>query len=269
MNTTESPAGRPAAIMRFASAAVSGLRACGRQAADMLIPAVCVSCGTPLASHDVLCSACWQDVDFIRPPLCDRLGIPLPFDTGGPAISAKALADPPPYERARAIARYSGVMRELIHGLKYGDQHHAIRLLARWLGMAGREILDDTDLLVPTPLSRLKLWRRRFNQSALITRALARQTGVTQNALVLERHRHTASQVGLTLDQRQRNVQGAFAVPPSHLALVRGRSITLVDDVITTGATVAAATRALKKAGARRVDVLALALVTGDTPTSA
>lgn len=248
---------------------IGAIIACGRQAADMLIPAVCVACNTPLAAHDTLCPACWQDVDFIRPPLCDRLGIPLPFDTGGAMVSAKALAEPPPYGRARAIARYSGVMRELIHGLKYGDQHHAVRLFARWLASAGAEILVETDLIVPVPLSRRKLWMRRFNQSALVARALSVETGITQNTLLLERVRHTASQVGLTLDQRQRNVQGAFAVPLTQVSRVRGRAVTLVDDVITTGATVGAATRALKAAGARRVDVLALAMVTGDTVTNA
>lgn len=254
---------------RLLGIASRGVGIFGRMTADVLVPPVCVACSTPLAGHDTLCTACWQDVDFIRPPLCDRLGIPLPYDTGGPALSAKALADPPPYDRARAVARYSGVMRQLIHGMKYSDQHHAVRLLSRWLTSAGADILASTDLLVPVPLSRRKLWLRRFNQSALIARAVSLETGVAQNPLVLLRTRHTASQVGLTLDQRQRNVQGAFAVDPAHAGLVRGRAITLIDDVITTGATVGAATRALKRVGASRVDVLALALVTGDIPGEA
>lgn len=240
--------------------------ASGRRFADLLIPPLCSDCRTPVGEHGSLCAACWATIDFIRPPLCDRLGLPMPFDTGGVMISAAAEARPPDYDRARAVASYSGAMKELIHGLKYLDSHHAVALLARLLAGACRDLGRDADVIVPIPLDRWRLWSRRFNQSALIAQALATEFGIASDPHLLRRIRQTRSQVGLTLRERQINVKGAFAISPGHLAQLPGRRVLLVDDVITTGSTVSAAARALKRAGAARVDVAALALVT-DTAT--
>lgn len=233
--------------------------------ADLIVPPTCIYCRKPLSVHDALCAHCWRSIKFIRPPLCDRLGIPLPFDIGGRAVSAQAEADPPDYDRARAVAHFDGVLRDLIHGFKYGDSHIARRLLGRWLAEAGAELLRDADLIVPVPLDRWRLLKRRFNQAAILSRELNRLTGVAWDPLVLQRTKRTASQVGLTHDQRRRNVQGAFAIDAEQAAALQGRAIVLIDDVITTGATVAACARALRRAGAARVDVLALALVTSDS----
>lgn len=240
-------------------AVVSGL---ARALADVVSPAVCVACRTPIGSHDALCASCWRQIDFIRPPLCDRLGIPLPFDAGEKAVSAAAIARPPAYDRARAVARHAGVMRDLVHDLKYGDSHHGLRLFGRWLRLCAAELLVDADLIVPVPLARWRLWSRRFNQSALLAAALARECGLPHQPLVLQRTRATRSQVGLSFDQRRRNVQGAFAVDPRLVHLVYQRNVLLVDDVITTGATVEAIARVLRRAGAKRIDVVALARVT-------
>lgn len=229
--------------------------------ADFILPPLCLVCRSPVRAHDGICPACWSHIDFIEPPRCDRLGIPLPFPSRETIVSAAALADPPVYDRARAAARYDGTMRELIHGLKYGDRHEAVRLFCRWLVHAGEDVLDDATLIVPVPLARTRLWSRRFNQSALLASALGRARNIPHNPFVLERTRRTASQVGLSADQRKRNVAGAFRVPDGQRQTVAGRNVLLVDDVITTGATANACARALKRAGAARVDVLALARV--------
>ncbi len=236
-----------------------------RGAADLVMPPVCLYCRKPLAEHDCLCGKCWREVSFIRPPLCDRLGIPLPFDIGSPSISAGAAANPPDYDRARAVAHFDGVLRDLVHKLKYADDHIARRLFGRWLLEAGAELLKDADLIVPVPLNRWRLLKRRFNQAAVLSRELHRLTGLAWDPMILTRTRQTISQVGLTHDQRRRNVQGAFAVAAGRGATIDGRSVLLIDDVITTGATIGACARALKSAGAARVDVLALALVTPDS----
>jgi ComF family protein len=228
---------------------------------DLVVPPLCVACKAPLADHDALCAECWQAISFIRAPVCDRLGIPLPYDTGPGALSAAAIARPPAYDRARAVAHHDGVMRRLVHGLKYADRHDGVRLLGRWLASAGAELLPHADVLVPVPLHPWRLWQRRFNQSALLAQALARQTGHPVTANVLIRVRRTASQVGLSPDQRRRNVEGAFRIRATPHRTVDGRSVVLVDDVRTTGATVEACARALRRAGARRVDVLTLSLV--------
>ncbi len=241
--------------------AAAPLVSVARSVADLLVPPICVGCREPLARHGTLCAACWSGIDFIRPPLCERLGLPFPFDAGANPVSSRALATPPVYGRARAVARHTGVMRDLVHHLKYNDQHHGLRLFARLMRSAGQELLADAELLIPVPLARVRLWRRGFNQAALIAHALSRLTAIPCDPLLVRRTRSTKAQVGLPLEERRRNVAGAFAISPAKVGRVRGRRIVLIDDVITTGSTVEAVTRVLLKAGAQRVDVLALTLV--------
>lgn len=228
---------------------------------DLVLPPLCLGCRRPLAEHGRLCSACWLRISFITRPRCDITGLPLPFDSGGRQISPRALAEPHEFDRARAVARFDDVMRHLIHGLKYGDRREGLALFGRWLALAGAELLADADLIVPVPLYRTRLWQRRFNQSALLAFELSRLTGVPADALTLRRRRATRSQVGLSEDQRRRNVAGAFMVPEPKTQLVQDRNILIIDDVLTTGATLDACARVLKRAGARRVDVLVLARV--------
>ena len=231
---------------------------------DTVMPPRCFVCHKTLEMRDALCGACWSGIQFIREPLCDRLGIPLPFGVGEVMVSAAALAHPPAYDRARAVAHFSGTMRIMVHQLKYADRHEGRVLLGRWLQAAGRDLLVGVDLIVPVPLSRGRLLWRRFNQAALLGQQLARTTGLPFAPTALMRRRATRPQVGLTHDQRRRNVSGAFEVRRSGQALVRGRAVLLIDDVITTGATVEACAQALRRAGASRVDVLALGLVTNE-----
>jgi ComF family protein len=230
--------------------------------ADLVIPPLCLSCHTPLTSHDALCPGCWAQIDFISQPLCDRLGMPMPFDTGGVMVSAAAVADPPEYDRARAVARFDGVMRTLVHDLKFRDRHDARRLFGRWLVQAGAELLAGADVVVPVPLTRWRLLSRRFNQAAILTQEVSRLTGVRAEPLALLRTRRTLPQVGLTRAQRRKNVAGAFAVAGDLKPKIVGAHVVVIDDVITTGATARACARALKHAGAGGVDVLALTMVT-------
>lgn len=254
-------AGMPDGTARGWRAASAQLARPLSRIADLLLPPVCLSCRSLTADHGGLCARCWARVDFIEPPVCDRLGIPLPYALGEPIVSAAALADPPKYDRARAVARYGDVMRDLIQGLKYRDRHEGTKLFGRWLVHAGRALLADADMLVPVPLYRLRLWSRRFNQAALLASRVSEITGIPCEPFVLQRTRRTASQVGLTPEQRRRNVAGAFAVLRDKHRQVQGKTLVLVDDVITTGATADASARALRRAGAARVDVLALARV--------
>lgn len=260
------PTGEAELSLEGAAASAAGEPAGARLArpllgrlADLLLPPVCISCRARIGSHGLLCGACFAKIDFISPPICARLGIPLPYDTGEPALSAAAIASPPVYDRARAAARYSDTMRELIHGFKYRDRHEGLPLFAKWLRHAGAELLADADLIVPVPLYPVRLWWRRFNQSAMLATALGRLTGISVDCFALKRVRRTSSQVGLSADQRRRNVAGAFRVDQARIDRVRGNKVVVVDDVITTGATAEACAPALRRAKAARVDVLALA----------
>src|SRR5262245_6556687 len=221
------PSQRGRAVQAAAAVLRTALSAC----ADLIVPPCCLVCRARVGAHHLLCAACWRDVRFIRPPLCDVLGIPLPFDTGERTVSAAAAAHPPAYDRARGVAHYSGAMRILVHQLKYADRHDARTLLGRWLAETGRELLAEADIIVPVPLSRLRLLQRQFNQAAVLAGELSRQTGIPADPLLLTRVRSTRSQVGMTRDQRRRNVAGAFSVPARRRPGVRGRSVLLIDDV--------------------------------------
>ncbi len=249
-------------MLHWGKDAAAALRSVAAVVADLVVPPLCLACHRPVSSHDAICARCWSDIDFIRAPLCDRLGIPLPFDIGGTMISAAAAADPPDYERARAVARFDGVMRELVHDFKFRDRHDARRLFGRWLAEAGAALLADADIVVPVPLSRARLATRRFNQAAMLAQEVARLTRRRYEPLALQRIKRTQSQVGLSRQQRRDNVAGAFAVAEAAKPDLAGAKVVLLDDVITTGATARACARVLKRAGAARVDVLALAMVT-------
>lgn len=232
-----------------------------RAAADFLMPPQCLRCGAPTADGAGLCASCWGKFTFITEPCCDRRGIPFAYDPGPGILSAAAIADPPEWDRARAAVRFDEHSKPLVHDLKYHDRHQVAPLIARLMAQAGRPLFAGAELLLPVPLYRWRLWRRRFNQSALLARRLAGLTGLPYRPDLLERIRPTAAQVGLGYKERMRNVKGAFAVPEGRRHHIEGRPVLLVDDVITTGSTANACARALKKAGAVRVDVLAFALV--------
>lgn len=239
------------------------LRSCGRAAVDLVFPPACLSCRAATAAPDSLCAACWAKIRFIERPFCERLGAPFAVDLGAEGLlSPEAVADPPVYARARAVARFEdGPVRELTHRLKYGDRLELAKPMGAWMARAGAELLADADLLAPVPLHKRRLIFRRFNQANALAQAVSMASGVPVNPFVLARIKPTASQVGLSRTQRAINLQGAFRVPDDLAPLIAGRAVILVDDVLTSGATVNAASRALLRGGAKRVDVLVFARV--------
>jgi ComF family protein len=232
-----------------------------RLAVDVVLPPTCLACRHPIGGAGGLCPACWGKAGFIERPFCERLGTPFPHDLGGALLSPAAIANPPAYERARAALRYGDVGRELVHLLKYGDRLDLVRPLGRWMARAGAELLHDADALVPVPLHWMRLWQRRFNQSAALARAISETARLPVRDHILTRVRATPPQVGLARPERARNMEGAFAVPRPARAEVKGQKLVLVDDVLTSGATVDACAKALRRAGAERVDVLVLTRV--------
>ena len=238
-----------------------------RAVLDLALPPLCAACREPVEGKG-LCAACWSKLSFITRPYCERLGIPFAYDPGPGILSMEAIADPPAYNRARAAVRFDDVSRALVHNLKYGDRLDLAPMMGRWMSHAGRELLAEADALVPVPLHWRRLWARRFNQSAMLATRISAESGVPVATFALKRVRATAQQVGLTRTQRSANVQGAFRVPDEGKAAVAGRKLVVIDDVLTSGATVEGCARALLRAGAANVDVLVFARVADPTRTS-
>lgn len=228
---------------------------------DLVVPSHCVACGAGVGEPASLCVACWSGLAQLDDPVCDALGTPLAYDQGEGALSAAALSDPPAWDRARAAVIFDEGAAKIVHALKYRDHPEAGLLMARLMARAGRRLLTEADVILPVPLHRLRLWQRRFNQSALLARTVSRLSAKPWRHDVLLRARATRAQVGLDHEQRRSNVKAAFRVAPDKAALVAGRTVLLVDDVRTTGATAEASALALKAAGARRVFLLTFALV--------
>jgi ComF family protein len=240
----------------------SGLSRAGRGVLDFLYPPLCIACRGQVAQPGALCAACWQKIAFLDGPGCACCGMPFDLDPGPDTVCAACLADPPDFDSARAVMRYDEESRGPILALKHADRLDLVPGFARWLDRAGRALLDDSDFIVPVPLHPGRLWLRRYNQAAELSRALALLAQRPVLADGLRRVRATRSQGEMpSASARKRNMQGAFAVPDAARAQIGGRAALLIDDVLTTGATANACARVLKRAGAAKVHVLALARV--------
>ena len=244
----------------FAQAGVAGARMF-RAAIDGIYPPSCTGCGRQTAEPGALCGVCWNSIKFISKPYCAIYGTPFSTELGEGMISARAIADPPLYARSRAAVAYQGLAMRSVHGLKFQDRQDNAGWMAQWMARAAPDLIEDADVIVPVPLHWRRMVTRRFNQSALLAQKLALGSKVEFAPLALKRIKSTITQRGLTAKERDANVKRAFIVPESQTIRVQGRRVLLIDDVITTGSTVTAATKALLKAGARGVDVLAFSMV--------
>jgi ComF family protein len=237
-------------------------RRLGRLLLDSLLPPRCLACGVEVGEPASLCGACWEAVQFIAPPLCESCG--LPFETAPPAGVARCgdcLRRAPPFRRARAVFRYDEASREMILRYKHADRTDATPAFAAWMARSGMELLREAEVIAPVPLHRRRLFARRYNQAALLADALAKRSGAVYWPDLLCRKRNTPSQGRLSPAGRRRNVVGAFAVTRPYRERLKGAKVLLVDDVMTTGATLNACAGALNRGGAGRVEALTLARV--------
>ncbi len=238
-----------------------GLIGLWQAAVDVVTPPLCLSCRSPVTQGAALCLACWQRLHFLEEPVCDALGTPFAYDEGEGALSPAAIAEPPQWNKGRAAVAFDEASKHLVHLLKYQDTPEAGHAMARLMCGAGRTLLAESDVLVPVPLHKRRLWHRRFNQAALLASMISRQSGKPWSSAMLEREKPTRQQVGLSAKDRHKNVGRAFAVPAGQQAHIHGKTILLIDDVRTTGATANACAAALKVAGAAKVHLLTFALV--------
>lgn len=247
---------------------VSSLRHVAAQVIDFALPPLCMGCGGPVSLQVGLCASCWSAIDFIERPYCEVSGLPIAFDTGEPQMRPEFIDNPPPYARARSVMRYNQASARLILRFKYADRMEAAPAFARWMARAGADLLEGAELVLPVPLHRGRLFSRRYNQAGELARRLADLHHLSFAADLLDRVRATRPQVGLSGAARRRNVAGAFRLASGAGTRIEGKTIVLVDDVITTGATIDACARVLSAAGAREVRVLALARVVQDDGVS-
>jgi ComF family protein len=234
-------------------------------ALDLVLPPRCLGCGVMVEAQGRLCAACWRQLAFLGPPHCRLCGYPLPHALPEAPLCAICAVEPPAYDRARAALRYDEGSRGLILAFKHVDRTDTAPAFTTWLERAGADLLVDANLLAPVPLHRWRLLRRGYNQAAILARDLARRRGLPMTPDLIQRHRATASQQGLSGRARLDNVTSAvFRIHPWHRRRVAGARVVLVDDVMTTGATVGACAQVLRRAGAAQVDVLTLARVVRD-----
>lgn len=231
-----------------------------RQIVDFALPPRCPGCGAITGEPHRFCLDCWRSLTFLGEPCCTCCGLPFAFAGAGEAECGRCLAEPPPFDWLRAAVAYGDVSRQVALKLKYSGRPGLAETLAHFMLRHVRAGQGDA-ILVPVPLHRWRIWRRGYNQAALIASALSRRTGLATGLDLLSRTRPTPPLRGLGRRERALAVRGAFEVTAQAKGRLAGRPVLLVDDVYTSGATAAACARALKRGGAASVDVLCWARV--------
>ena len=239
-----------------------GLERAGRRALDFVLPPVCLKCRALVSDPQSLCASCWAEIKFLGEPLCACCGLPFPHALGEGVKCIVCLAKPPVLDRARAAIAYDDASRELILPLKHADRLEATSVFGRWMARAAGELIAEAEIVVPVPLHWRRLAKRRYNQAAVLAYAISNKSGLRVDTASLIRPLASVSQGEMpSARARLKNVARAFVVAERGKTRIAGRRILLVDDVLTTGATLNACAKALKRAGAASVSAVTLARV--------
>jgi ComF family protein len=244
-----------------------GLSFIVKRIVSMLYPARCSSCRQFVSEGSWVCAECYRELVFITDPRCACCSLPFEYHVPNASatqeaatlLCAECIQQPPLFAKASSILVYNDAAAKIIHSLKYQDNTHLATPLATWMMRMREEVLQHADYLIPVPMHRKRLFHRKYNQAALLAQALSKQCGIPTLLEALIRQHHTQSQAGLTRKQRLKNVRHATKIHPYYGQQVRNKYCVLIDDVMTTGATLQICTKLLLKAGAARVDIMTIA----------
>lgn len=228
---------------------------------DLILPPRCFGCGDATSEHHVLCSGCWKKCTFLSSPCCTLCGWPFPYEIPEQTLCPPCHRIPPLFTQCRSAFAYHEGTRGFILKLKQGDGAYLAPGLSKLMMRAGQDILSQTDLLVPVPLHWKRLFWRQYNQATLLSSHITRQTKIPTRTDLIKRHRSTPRQGRQNRKERYANVRDAFTIPPGKALFLKGKRLTLIDDVFTTGATLGECARILLKGGAKEVRILTLARV--------
>jgi predicted amidophosphoribosyltransferase len=235
-------------------------------ALQLLFPPRCIGCGDLVESDFGLCGKCWRETPFIGGLVCDACGTPLPGDVSDQGVHCDdCMARPRPWSQGRAAILYKEKGCKLVLALKHGDRHDIVRPATFWMKRAAKPLLRENMLVAPVPLHWSRFLKRKYNQSALLAQKLARELGLGYCPDLLQRPRATGTMEGLSLPRRFARMQDAITVHPRRAPQMTGRPVLLVDDVMTSGATLSACAEACLVANASEVCVVTLARVAKDT----
>lgn len=233
-------------------------------AINLVLPPRCIGSGDIVDSPGMISPAFWQELHFISAPYCDLCGTPFSLDVAEGSLCAACIETEPVFDQARAAIVYNDASRKAVLDFKYGDRLHAVKTFVPWMERAGAAMITGCDIILPVPLHPRRLWLRRFNQAGILAQALAKKHGKIYLPDALRRTRFTSTQKGLSRKERHMNVRNAFIVPENRTHSLSGKTVVLIDDVFTSGATLNECARILKNAGAKTVHVLTIARVTRD-----
>jgi ComF family protein len=226
---------------------------------DIIYPPRCISCGDNVHENGSICAKCWSDINFITNPQCNICGFPFDFEVSADALCSGCIKTKPSFSKARAVFIYDDASYNMIKSLKYHDKTENCAAYARWMSRVGSEMINDTDIIIPVPIHFSKLILRKYNQAALLAHGLAKTSNkkILSNAII--RKKNTKSQAEFSYKERFNNIKGAFKINSEYLDALKNKNRLLIDDVITTGATVEECTKMLLRAKVAKVEVLTLA----------
>lgn len=229
------------------------------QAANIIFPPRCVNCYCFTMQHGALCIDCWSKLNFISNPYCNSCGIPFEFVVGDSLTCGDCITKNPSFDQARSAVVYDESCTKLITSFKYGDKTHHARILSKWIDLCGKDILNKTDFMIPVPIHLKRLRKRKYNQAALLAKYLQKDCKIPILYDGLIRVKNTPQQAGLSSYARMRNLSGAILFNQKYKHQLQGKTVTIIDDVMTTGSTLEVCSRVLKKAGIKKIYALTVA----------